>query len=84
MPVEVVNLLLTILQVLSLLIIGRALLSWFDPGLNSTVGRLLYNVTEPIIGPLRQIIPTIGMIDISPIVALILIQVIGQLLRSTV
>jgi YggT family protein len=40
----------------------------------------LYEVTEPILAPLRNVIPRIGMIDITPLVAIILIQVIGQAL----
>jgi YggT family protein len=40
----------------------------------------LYEVTEPILAPLRNVIPRIGMIDITPLVAIILIQIIGQAL----
>ncbi len=83
MPVEIVSILLLLLQGFSLLIIGRALTSWFDPQMSSPVGRFLYNATEPVIGPLRQIIPSLGMIDITPIVALLLIQVLSQIIRSS-
>jgi YggT family protein len=41
---------------------------------------LLYEVTEPILAPLRNVIPRIGMIDITPLAAIILIQVIGRAL----
>lgn len=61
-------------------LIGRALLSWFDPGMRSAVGRFLFDITEPIIGPIRRSIPSLGMIDISPIIALLLIQVLRRLL----
>ncbi|HEV2527413.1 MAG TPA: YggT family protein [Thermomicrobiales bacterium] len=84
MPVEIVNVIILLLNGFSLLIIGRALTSWFDPQMSSPVGRFLYNATEPVIGPLRQIIPSLGMIDITPIVALLLIQVITQILASSV
>jgi YggT family protein len=60
-------------------IIARALLSWFPvrPGNPfHPLSVILFQITEPILGPLRRIIPTIGMIDISPVVALILLQVI--------
>jgi YggT family protein len=40
----------------------------------------LYELTEPILAPLRSVIPRIGMIDITPLVAIILIQIIGQTL----
>lgn len=74
-----VNLVIT---VLSFAIIGRALLSWFDPGMQTPVGRLLRDITEPIIGPIRQVMPRMGMIDISPIVALVLLRLVGVLINQ--
>lgn len=84
MPVELANILSLLLQAMSLLIIGRALTSWFDPGMNSAVGKFLFNATEPVIGPIRRVVPSLGVIDISPIIALILIQVLSTLVRSSV
>lgn len=40
---------------------------------------ILYDITEPILDPLRRVIPRLGMIDLTPLVAIILIQVIGNL-----
>ncbi len=60
-------------------IIARSLLSWFPvrPGNPfHPLAVILFQITEPILGPLRRIIPTIGMIDISPVVALLLLQFI--------
>jgi YggT family protein len=74
-----VNLVIT---VLSIAIIGRALLSWFDPGMKTMVGRLLRDVTEPIIAPIRQVMPRMGMLDLSPIVALVLLQLISRLVNQ--
>jgi YggT family protein len=78
-------------QILTFAIIARALLSWFPirPG-NPFYPLLviLHQITEPILAPLRRLIPMIGMFDISPIVALVLLQ-LGQsflleaLLRAT-
>ena len=68
-------------QVLVLAILGRALLSWFPvrPGNPFfPLAVILHQITEPILGPLRRIIPTIGMIDISPIVALFLLQALRE------
>ncbi len=74
-----VNLIVT---VLSIAIIGRALMSWFDPGMQSPVGRLLHQITEPIIAPIRQVVPSLGMFDISPIIALLLLRLIGTLINQ--
>ena len=56
----------------------RALLSWFPIDPRNPLVTLLFDVTEPILDPLRRVIPRLGMIDITPFVAMILIQVIGQ------
>jgi YggT family protein len=71
-----------VITVLSIAIIGRALLSWFDPGMRTMVGRLLRDVTEPIIAPIRQVMPRMGMLDLSPIVALVLLRLIGVLVNQ--
>ncbi len=70
-----VNALFTIL---SWAIIARSLLSWFpvQPGNPFySLAVILPQITEPILNPLRRIVPRIGMIDITPIVALVLLQV---------
>ena len=72
-------------QVLILAIVGRALLSWFPvrPGNPFfPLAAILHQITEPLLGPLRRIIPTIGMIDISPIVALFLLQIMQGALHT--
>jgi len=42
----------------------------------------LYEVTEPILAPMRNVIPRIGMMDITPLGAIILIQIIGRALAA--
>jgi YggT family protein len=69
-------------QVLIFAIIARALLSWFNLGPSHPLVRILYDLTEPILAPLRRVIPMIGMIDITPIVAIILLQVIQSILLT--
>jgi YggT family protein len=64
--------------VLTAAVFVRALLSWFPIDPRNPLVTLLYDVTEPILDPLRRVIPRLGMIDITPLVAIILIQVIGQ------
>ena len=56
----------------------RALLSWFRIDPRNPLVTILYEVTEPILDPLRRVIPRLGMIDITPLVAILLIQVIGS------
>lgn len=65
---------------MALLILVRALLSWFNPDPRNPVVMLIYQVTEPILEPLRRIIPRIGMIDITPMVAMLILYFIASAL----
>jgi YggT family protein len=61
-------------------ILGRVLLSWFplqSGGFMAKVNNVLIRLTEPVLGPLRRILPRAGMLDLSPLVALVLIWVIS-------
>jgi YggT family protein len=69
-------------ELLTFAIIARALLSWFNLGPDHPVVRVLYDITEPILAPLRRVIPTLGMIDITPLVAVLLLQFVQRLLMS--
>ncbi|MCC6174651.1 MAG: YggT family protein [Chloroflexi bacterium] len=77
-----VNFVGTLFFILQFAIIIRALMSWFNPSPDNPVVRIVYELTEPILAPLRRIVPRIGMIDITPIVALLLLQVIESVLRQ--
>jgi len=75
-----VSFLQTFLTIYSFCIIGRALISWIDPTMQSAPARILVQVTEPVIAPIRSVVPSLGMFDISPIIALLLIQFIQRML----
>lgn len=74
------NFLELLCEVLTLIILLRSILSWVSPGQTNVLTRILYQVTEPVLAPLRRIIPGAGMLDFSPFVAIILLQVIATLL----
>ena len=67
-------------NVLSLAIIARAIMSWFSPRPTNVLAVILYRVTEPLLAPLRRIIPMAGPFDFTPMVAIILLQLIANLL----
>ena len=73
--INFVQILVLILQVA---IIGRAILSWFPIDPRSPLVTVLNEITEPILAPLRRIVPRIGMIDITPMVAIFVLYVIQQ------
>lgn len=74
------ELLLSLLNILSILLIARALFSWFDPMFNSSIGKLLFQITEPIIAPVRQVVPPLGMVDLSIMVTLFLLIILRELI----
>ena len=73
----------TLFFILQFAIIIRALMSWFNPSPENPIVRMVIEITEPVLAPLRRIVPRIGMIDITPIVAILLMNVIETMLRST-
>ena len=71
-------------DILSLAIFVRSMLSWFPGAQHSAFGLILARVTDPILVPLRRVIPLIGMIDLTPLAAIILLQVLAALVRAAV
>lgn len=72
-----------IVEVFTIAIFLRAIVSWFAVDPRNSLVIFLYQITEPILAPLRRIIPPLGgTIDITPMVAIVLLQVIGALLAN--
>lgn len=61
------------LQTLFILVLGYAILSWVQPG--SPAYLLLGRLTEPLLAPLRRVIPTLGGVDLSALIVLIVLQI---------
>lgn len=68
---EIGNLLLFLLTIYSYLVIAYILMSWFPNARESNFGKLIGSLVEPYLAPFRKVIPPLGMIDISPIVAIL-------------
>ncbi|MDV2885356.1 YggT family protein [Alkalihalophilus pseudofirmus] len=62
------------MYIYSFLIIGYILLSWFPNARESSFGQFLGSIVEPYLEPFRRFIPPLGMIDLSPIVAIIVLR----------
>ena len=69
-------------NVLWIAILIRALMSWVMPQEGSGFSRVLRDITEPILAPIRRVMPPLGGIDLSPLLAIILIQLIVYLVAS--
>ena len=68
-------------------ILARVLVSWFNVSPGSPffpVIRLINAITEPIMGPIRKVLPKTGMFDFSPVVALILLHFIRVIARNLI
>lgn len=81
-----------VLDIYTWILIGSAVFSWLYAFnvVNSrnqfvaSLGSFLFKVTEPVLAPIRRLLPDLGGVDISPIVALVIIYFIRQLLWTTV
>lgn len=61
--------LINVLRILKYALLLRVLLSWIQPDPGSRLNQILSQVTEPILAPIRSILPRTGMIDLSPLLA---------------
>ncbi len=61
-------------------IIIRAVLSWFPISPRNPALVVVLQITEPILAPLRRIVPRLGMLDITPVVAILLLLVLREVL----
>ncbi|MBC7104630.1 MAG: YggT family protein [Firmicutes bacterium] len=66
----------TAFYVYNWLILIRVILSWFRHNPYHPVIRFVYEITEPVLGLFRRIIPPVGVIDLSPLVALLVIEAV--------
>lgn len=56
------------------IVMARVLISWVPHNPSQPIIRFLYEVTEPLLAPCRKLVPPIGGIDFSPIIALFIVQ----------
>jgi YggT family protein len=85
------GLLNTVLNLLIAAIVARAILSFVVPlsGTNPPpilvgIYSFISQITEPMLGPLRRVLPTLGVMDFSPMVAIIILVVIKEVVRGRI
>jgi YggT family protein len=66
-----------------MLVFIRIILSYGTVGYGNRPMRFLINVTEPLLAPLRRMVPHVGMFDISPLVAFIILWILQAAIRGT-
>lgn len=77
----VFSIIFLLLQLFELILLARVLLSWF-PNIDRSnpLIQFVYDVTEPVLRPIRQMLPATAGIDFSPLIVILLIQVFMRLL----
>jgi YggT family protein len=70
------------IQILILLIVACSLLSWFQPNPRQPVVRLLHAVVDPVLHPIRAILPSTMGMDFSPMVAILILWMLQRLLQQ--
>ncbi len=69
------------IRLFQILIIARIILSYVvGPGSRNSLAEMVNTATEPILGPIRSVMPDTGMFDLSPMVAILLLQLIERFL----
>jgi len=81
MSLVLVNFLQLLIAALMLLVIARVIVSWVAPMGGGGLIAFIYQATEPILSPIRRVIPPTGGLDWAPLIAML---VLGVLLRVVV
>ena len=81
---ELIGILQLLLNVMIFAIFARAIMSWFPIDRNGPVVRAINAITEPMLEPLRRVIPRVGAVDITPMVAILLLVFISRVIASGV
>ena len=83
---SLVDVIKIVLWLVWIAIFARVLVSWIATpgrgGLNNPIVNFIYQITEPILAPLRQVIPRLGLFDFTPMIAMVIITVIISILES--
>ena len=70
---------MTFLTILTWSVVARALIGWLPIDQSSTVYQVLFRITEPVIDPIRRVLPNTGMLDLSPLAAILVLIVLQQM-----
>jgi len=75
--------LINVVRVLKYAILVRVLMSWIQTDSHGTIYRFIHESTEPFLGALRKILPSTGMIDLSPLLAFFILDFLEIFLAGT-
>ncbi|MBW2275187.1 MAG: YggT family protein [Deltaproteobacteria bacterium] len=72
-------LLIRLIDLYSLIVVAAVVVSWINVRRDHPAVRLLHGLTEPVLAPIRKVLPPLGGIDLSPVVLLIALRVLASL-----
>jgi YggT family protein len=58
----------------------QAILSWLGPGVNNPASNILWSLNEPLLRPVRRVLPVMSGLDLSPLLLILVLQVVNRLL----
>ncbi len=62
-------------------VLARVVVSWVDPAARNQVSRQIVALSEPFLAPIRRLLPSTGMLDLSPIILFVVLALVLQVLR---
>ena len=73
-----------VINIYMYIIIARAIISWVNPDPNNPIVRFLYQATEPVLSRVRRMLPTMGGLDLSPLIVLIVIVFLQKFVINSI
>lgn len=77
---SLMNLVVLVINIYTVSILVQAILSWVSQGTHSPATSLLWSINEPLLRPIRQYLPPIAGLDLSPLLVILALQVVRRLI----
>lgn len=74
------KLVVLLLNLYTFTLVIQAILSWVGPGVNNPAGSVLWSINEPLLRPVRRVIPPFSGLDLSPLIVIVLLQTLNRLI----
>ncbi len=74
------RLLATLVDLYSLVVLAAVVMSWVQVDWRNPLARIVYSLTEPVLAPIRRLLPVMGGLDFSPMVVLFALRALSRLL----
>ncbi len=80
----IVGAIATVMEIVAFLLVARALVSWFPDLQRHQIVQLLFEITDPILEPLRKLIPPVGRFDFTIMITVFTLFIVAESLRASV